>query len=288
MPLHDYREDTEGTVDTWEILDQQRADAPGNFVVPPGAHAITGLEFLVGWDPGAAAAIVRLVTALRIQGAALLTEHKPFYFVGPAGMLTVTTLGAFAMHSPRVRYPVNIPVREGLEWEAAFKFMGEDPIDVHGFLNVEYDGIVSTPPLLGAEVREDDLADTTETLVTIDTDVAEGTAVQNFFPPAGASRIFAVDVAVGLDVAGATRFGHQIELDGNGLNVQQKPQRWCAWAGAQALVGADGAAGFISPPERRIVDLPVIVGRNTPIIARAGMIEEDYGAGTMAVGLLYV
>jgi len=285
VALHDYREDTEGTVDTWEILDQQRADAQGNFVVPEGARAITNLEFHIAPDYGAAG-VFRVASALRIAGAALGVENKPFYFVGPAGALTVTTDGVVIAKTPPAHIPVFIPVKEGLEWEGAHKFIGEDLGDVQGLLNVTYDGPVATPRIVGAEVREDDLADTTEVLVTIDTDVAEGTATQNFFPPPGASQIFAADYAVGLDVAAITRFAHQFELDGNGLNVTQKPQRWGGWCGMQGLTTV-GGGGFLAAPERRILELPVIVKRNNPVICRAGMIEDDYGAGTAVVGLLY-
>jgi hypothetical protein len=285
MALHDYREDTEGTVDTWEVLDQQRAESPGNFIVPPGASMITELEFHIAPDYGAAG-IFRVASALRLQGAALITDHKPLYFVGPAGGLTVTTDGVVIALAPPAKIPVAIRVTEGQEFEAAHKFMGEDLGDVQGLLNVVYNGPVSTPVILAAEVREDDLADATETLVPIDTDVAEGTATLNFFAPPGTSRIFAVDYAVGLDVALITRFAHQFELDGNGLNVQIKPQRWGGWCGMQGLTTV-GGNGLLAAPQRRILDLPVHVGRASPIIFRAGMIEDDYGAGTVVAGLLY-
>ena len=285
MAFHDYREDTEGTVDSWEVLDQQRADAPGNFIVPPGASMITELEYHIAPDYGAAG-IFRVASALRLQGAALKTDHKPMYFVGPAGGLTVTTDGVVFALAPPARIPVAIPVTEGQEWEGAHKFLGEDLGDVQGLLNVTYNGPQSTPVIKAAEVREDDLADATETLVAIDTDVAEGTATQNFFAPPGTSKIFACDVAVGLDVAGITRFAHQFELDGNGLDMKIKPQRWGGWCGMQGLTTV-GGAGFLAAPQRRILDLPVHVGRGNPIIARAGMIEDDYGAGTAVMGLLY-
>jgi hypothetical protein len=83
-----------------------------------------------------------------------------------------------------------------------------------------------------------------------------------------------------------TRFAHHFELDGNGLDMKIKPQRWGGWCGMQGLTTA-GGGGFLAAPQRRILDLPVHVGRGNPIIFRAGMIEDDYGAGTVVAGLLY-
>lgn len=287
MALHDYREDTEGAVDTWEVTDQQRAVAAGNFVVPDGVRAITELQLHAAPDFGAAAIISRLATAFRLTGPGLLTDHKPLYFVGPAGGITITTLGAVLALVAPIRVPVNIRVVPGQEIEGSHKFMGEDPGDVHGSIGLTYDGPVSTPVIEAAEVREDDLADATEAMVRIDTDVAEGTATQDFFAKPGLPRVWAVDYAVGVDVTVATRIFHQFELDGDGVDLTKKPQIWGGWAGYQALVGADGAGVALSAPERRIVDIPVKIGRANPIIARAGMVEDDYGAGTAVMGLLF-
>ena len=291
MTDFDYREDTEGTVDTWELLDQQRADAPGNFQVPPGVRTITKLTFSAAPDFGGAV-ILRLATAFRLTGNALRSELKPYLFPGPAGGVSVTTDGTVFAFAPKISYSPTPPIplaEPGTEFSIAGKFIGEDSGDVQFAAEVEYDGPGGGLPFRAADVREDDLADATEALVTIDTEITEDTAAanatSNFLPPPGVSRLAYAVYGVGLDVAVATRFMHQFELDGDGLKAERKPKRWSGWSGFQALTTV-GGNGALAAPEVKTLDQAIVP--NFRIIARAGMVEDDYGAGTVVMGLLYL
>lgn len=262
-------------------MDQQRLENPGNFTVPPGASMLTQARFAIAPDM-AADAIVRIASTFRLQGNGLSSTHKPFFFVGPCGGSWQTTDGMHASKSIPAIYNLGIPVIPGQEIEGAFRMVGEDPGDMQGILTLIYDGPQATPAIVAADVREGDLADAAEALVLINTDL-EGTS-SNFLVPA-VSSIAAIAYAVGMDVALVTRFAHHFEVDGDGLNLPIKPQRWGGWAGFQELDTAGGETE-IDPPEMIFPNFPVTAGLR--ITARAGMIEDDYGAGTALVGLLYV
>lgn len=283
MPV-DYREDTEGSVDTWEILDQQRTETPGDFEVPPGVSAITRIGLYSAPDV-AADAIVRYLSAFRLTGNAIKTIYKPYYFLGHGGGSWQTTDGMHASRAKPVEYNVNIPVTPGATFQAAGKFLGEDTGDTQLGIKVGYNvpHLAHLGPVVkAADFREDDLADAAEALVLIDQDPDD--VASNFTVPAGVSTILGAAVSVGMDVASVTRFAHQVELDGTGLNSTVKPQRWPAFWGLQELDTAGGET-LLLEPEVEWGNWPVFPDKQ--IIARGGMVEDDYGAGTLGVNLLY-
>ena len=128
MGLIDYREDTEGTVDTWEFLDQQRADAPGNPVVPAGVSEISWIKIHFSPDKGADAN-VRYASAFRLDGAALTGSYKTtsLTFAGPFGGTSNTGASeqTLVVHQ-EVGYNVHIPVSPGQEFQIQGQFFGED------------------------------------------------------------------------------------------------------------------------------------------------------------------
>ncbi len=290
--LIDYREDTEATVDTYEFLDQQRADSPGNPIVPVGASEITWIRCLMAADISADG-ISGACSAFRLNGNALRTDLKgnDLLFPGPFGGHGNTGASEQTMALARpVTYNVSIPVAPGQTFTIEGQFFGGDQQDVTLGLMWGYNAprnIIDGPIIKAHNLRQADLADNTETLVVLNGDLEGGTS--NFTVPPGVSKIALISYGVGILQAGATRIAHQFELDGNGLQVPGgiKPQRWAGVFGQQRI-DTEGSNSTYKEPEKFLADYGVVSPRQD-IIARAGMIEEDYGTGEGAfVGLGYV
>ncbi len=290
--LIDYREDTEPTVDTYEFLDQQRGDAPGNPVVPVGASEITWIRLLMAADISADN-IAGACSAFRLNGNGLNTPLKgnDLVFPGPFGGHGNTGASEQTMALARpVTYNVAIPVSPGQTFTIEAQFFGGDQIDVTFGMVWGYNAprnVIDGPIIKAHNLRQADLADAAETLVVLNGDLEGGTS--NFTAPPGVSKIGMISYGVGILQAGATRIANQFELDGNGLQVPGgiKPQRWCGVFGQQRI-DTEGSNSTYKEPEKFLADYGVTSPRQD-IIARAGMIEEDYGTGEGAfVGLGYV
>jgi len=290
--LIDYREDTEGTVDTYEFLDQQRAQSPGNPIVPVGASEITWIRFLLAADISADA-IAGAASAFRLNGNGLVTDKKgnDLLFPGPFG--GHTNVGASEQTlalAEAVTYNVSIPVAPGQTFTIEGQFFGGDILDATLGCVWGYNAprsVVDGPILKAHQLRQADLTDSTEALVVLNGDLEGGTS--NFTAPPGVSQIGMVSYGVGILTAVSTRIANQFEIDGNGLVVPGgiKPQRWAGVFGQQRLDTEGSDARYIAP-ERFLADYGIVSPRQD-IIARAGMIEDDYGTGEGAfVGLGYV
>ncbi len=289
--LIDYREDTEGTVDTYEFLDQQRADAPGNPIVPVGASMVTWVRFLMAADISADA-IAGACSAFRLNGNALTTSLKgnDLVFPGPFGSHgnTGASEQTVSIAQP-VTYNVAIPVAPGQTFTIEGQFFGGDQQDVTLGCVWGYNAprnVVDGPIIKAHQLRQADLADPTESLVALNGDLDGGTS--NFTAPPGVSKIGQISYAVGILQAASTRIANQFELDGNGLIVPGgiKPQRWAGVFGQQRI-DTEGSDSVYQAPEKFLADYGIVSPRQD-IIARAGMIEDDYGTGEGAfVGLAY-
>lgn len=290
MPgLIDYREDTEGSVDTWEFLDQQRAEAPGNPIVPPGVSQISWIRLFAALDKGADA-ISRLATAFRFDGNGINSPFKRqnLTFAGPFGGTSNTGASEQSLHfHDEVQYNVVIPVVPGQTFTVEGQFFGEDPGDVqlaamwgYNMPRMQHHG----PIVKAAQLREADLADASESLVSLTGDLDGATS--NFQAPPNVSKIGQIAYGVGVDVAGDTRIANQFEIDGDGFISPIKPQRWCGVFGTNRL-DTEGGETYYMGPERFVADFSVVAPRQD-IIARAGMVEDDYGAGTAFLNLHYV
>ncbi len=290
--LIDYREDTEPTVDTYEFLDQQRADNPGNPIVPVGASMITWIRCLMAADISADA-INGACSAFRLNGNGLQTSLKgnDLVFPGPFGGHGNTgaseqTLGL----AEPVTYNVAIPVNPGQTFTIEGQFFGGDQLDVTLGMVWGYNApqnIIDGPVIKAHQLRQADLASETEALVVLNGDLEGGTS--NFQAPPGVAKISQISYGVGILQAGATRIANQFELDGNGIIVPGgiKPQRWAGVFGQQRIDTEGSDARYIAP-EKFLADYGVVSPRQD-IIARAGMIEDDYGTGEGAfIGLAYV
>jgi len=288
--LIDYREDTEGTIDTYEFLDQQRADSPGNPIVPAGASEITWIRLLAGPDISADN-VLGMASAFRFNGDGINSPFKGnnYVFPGPFGghVNTGASENTLAIADP-VTYNVSMPVVAGQTFTIEAQFFGQDSLDVHFACMWGYNAPrnpMDGPVIMASQMREADLADASETLVRLSGDLVGGTS--NFTAPPGVSQIKKISYGVALSVLSATRIANQFELDGNGLMVPNgiKPQRWAGVFGQQRL-DTEGSASIYKAPESFLADYAVLSPRQD-IIARAGMIEDDYGAGTAFVNLLY-
>jgi hypothetical protein len=172
-----------------------------------------------------------------------------------------------------------------VDFIAELVMLGEDMGDLHGLLTVLYDAPrrpTPIPPVIVSDFREGDLA-AANTIVEL-TGAGPGIATGQFKVPAGKPRIIGLATAVGMDFAGGTRFAHQFELDGQGLFGREVPLRWHGWTGYQRL-DTDGFASLFDSPELIPVALKSRPGFN--IRAQAQMVEDDYGAGSAAIGILY-
>ena len=288
MGLIDYREDTEGTVDTWEFLDQRRLLASGNPIVPKGVKEITWIKAHFAPDKGADA-IVRFASAFRLNGDGITGTHKgnSLVFPGPFGGTSNTGASeqTLAIH-PEVGYNVAVPVAEGQEITFEGQFFGEDLGDAQLGMTWGYD--MPRPPMYGptikaSQMREADLADAAEALVALTGDLNGGTS--NFTAPPNVSKIAQIAYGVAVDVAVDTRIANAFELDGDGLTVSIKPQTWAGVFGQQRL-DTEGGASVLVAPERIWPNWDIVAPRQA-IVARAGMVEDDYGAGTAFMALMY-
>ena len=286
MGYVDYREDTEASVDTWEVLDQQRAESPGNFVVPPGVSEISWVKLYAAQDKGADG-IVRLATAFKLDGMGINSAFKPFYLPGPFGGTSNTGASEQSLHLHEdIVFNTAIPVVPGQTIVASGQMFGEDAVDVQFGIVLGYNcprNPGSGPIIRATAMREADLADATEALVALTGDLEGGTS--NAIIPTGVGRIAGIAYGAGVDVALDTRIAHHFELDGDGLPLAIKPQRWCGVFGTNRL-DTEGGETWYKKPELLWVDWPVVQGR--AVTMRAGMVEDDYGAGTAFQCLLMV
>ncbi len=135
----DVREADLTAVNTDVTLTNVGADALGNFRVPKGMETLAAIAYACPFDPGVAAAVLKLACAFQLRGDAL-TYGGSFRFLAPCGTYVAagTPVGGQAVILPPMFTRVDLPVKDGNTLEAHAILIGEDPGDAEGLLGVLY------------------------------------------------------------------------------------------------------------------------------------------------------
>ena len=135
----DVREADLAAVNTDYTLTNVGGDALGNFRVPVGMNTLAAIAYACPFDPGVAAAVLKLACAFQLRGDAL-TYGGTFRFLAPCGTYVAagTPVGGQAVILPPTIMRVDLPVKAGNTLEAHAILLAEDPGDAEGLVGVLY------------------------------------------------------------------------------------------------------------------------------------------------------
>ncbi len=274
----DMREQDVTALDTATPLIDLGADAPGAFIVPSHAKAIT--EILIGaWPDYTADTLEGFTSAVRLSGPGLRAPES--WIPGPTGMVggVATTSAGLGIVKP-MHYYCNIPVNGGQMISAAgFMHGSADMGSLRITCSLVYDG-----PNVGRwrymDYREGDTA-------AANTGVAlanRGGVAEGDFRPG--SAIVEVVVGVGgVPVAGPLAAPTIVQLTGSGLSVAGNYIFQGPGIYTQDDITASGDAKTCDMVK---YECDIAVKTNGFIRATAQEINDDVGTPSHIIGLGYL